>query len=58
MHGKVTTWYMSEEERLAYIEKHPIIPTEKPSSYASLGEQLKKKGEIGRKRIKELHDKE
>jgi aromatic ring-cleaving dioxygenase len=24
MHGKVTEWQMTEEERLAYIEKHPI----------------------------------
>lgn len=30
MHGKVTVWYMTEEERLAYIEKHPIVPTAKP----------------------------
>jgi DNA invertase Pin-like site-specific DNA recombinase len=28
--GKVTVWQMSEEERLAYIKKHPIIPVEKP----------------------------
>lgn len=28
--GKVTVWKMSEEERLAYIAKHPIVPTEKP----------------------------
>jgi DNA-directed RNA polymerase specialized sigma subunit len=28
--GKVTVWRMTEEERLAYIEKHPIVPTEKP----------------------------
>ena len=27
--GKVTVWYMTEEERLAYIKKHPIVPTEK-----------------------------
>jgi hypothetical protein len=27
--GKVTVWQMTEEERLAYIEKHPIIPTKK-----------------------------
>jgi hypothetical protein len=35
MNGEVTVWYMTEEERLAYIAKHPIIPTEKPkgSSY-------------------------
>lgn len=30
MHGKVHEWKMTEEERLAYIKKHPIIPTEKP----------------------------
>ena len=28
--GKVTVWYMTEEERQAYIKKHPIVPTEKP----------------------------
>ncbi|MBM4762727.1 hypothetical protein [Bacillus sp. B15-48] len=27
MHGKITTWQMTEEERLAYIKKHPIRPT-------------------------------
>ncbi|MBT2614097.1 MULTISPECIES: hypothetical protein [unclassified Bacillus (in: firmicutes)] len=26
--SKVTVWYMTEEERLAYIEKHPIVPSE------------------------------
>jgi hypothetical protein len=26
--GKVTVWQMTEEERLAYIEKHPIKPNE------------------------------
>jgi len=29
--GKVTVWYMTEEERLAYIEKHPIVPYEQTS---------------------------
>lgn len=28
--GEVTTWYMTEEERLAYIEKYPIRPTPIP----------------------------
>lgn len=28
MIGKVTVWKMTEEERLAYIEKHPIVPYE------------------------------
>ncbi|MDF1997618.1 hypothetical protein [Peribacillus frigoritolerans] len=30
--SEVSVWFMTEEERLAYIEKHPIIPsTEKPN---------------------------
>lgn len=28
--GKVTVWFMTEEERLDYIKRHPIIPTGKP----------------------------
>lgn len=28
--GEVTTWFMTEEERLAYIEKYPIRTTPKP----------------------------
>jgi hypothetical protein len=30
MLGKVHEWTMTEEERLAYIAKHPIKPTDKP----------------------------
>ena len=30
MLGEVKVWYMTEEERLAYIKKHPIKQTEKP----------------------------
>jgi hypothetical protein len=30
MLGKVTVWQMTEEERLAYIAKHPIKPSELP----------------------------
>lgn len=29
--GQVTTWYMTEEERLAYIEKYPIRPNPIPA---------------------------
>lgn len=29
-HGEVRTYYLSEEERLAYIAKHPIVPTGRP----------------------------
>ncbi|MCY8517910.1 hypothetical protein [Bacillus atrophaeus] len=35
-HGEVVTRVMSEEERLAYIKKHPIIPTEKPQANMQL----------------------
>lgn len=30
LNGEVHTWFMTEEERLAYIKKHPILATEKP----------------------------
>lgn len=30
MVGKVITWHMTDEERLEYIKKHPIIRTDKP----------------------------
>lgn len=30
MLSKVTVWKMTEEERMAYIEKHPIKPTKRP----------------------------
>lgn len=38
LNGEVTTWFMTEEQRLAYIEKHPIIQTGKPkgSSFAEI----------------------
>ncbi|MDQ0414216.1 hypothetical protein [Mesobacillus stamsii] len=38
MIGKVTTRYMTEEERLAYIKKYPIVPKERPkgSTFVSL----------------------
>ena len=32
--GKVKVWYMTEEERLAYIEKHPIVPIDQPKGMA------------------------
>lgn len=31
MHGEVHVWQMTEEERLAYIAKHPIVPIENNS---------------------------
>lgn len=47
MHGEVKVWYMTEEERLAYIKKHPIIPTKKKKEKAfsdiqSYGQRQKK----------------
>lgn len=45
--GKVEVWHMTEEERQAYIAKHPIKPQKKPkgSSYNNLteGELTKEK---------------
>ncbi|WP_419882771.1 hypothetical protein ACN6MY_03620 [Peribacillus sp. B-H-3] len=34
--SEVTVWYMTEDERLAYIEKHPIVKTEKPKGKRDL----------------------
>jgi len=38
MHGEVKVWYMTEEERLAYIKKNPIVPVKrkKGSSYVNI----------------------
>lgn len=38
MIGKVVEWKMTEEERQAYIKKHPIIKQERPkgSSFVQL----------------------
>lgn len=30
MHGQVTVWYMTPEQLAEYVEKHPIVKTEKP----------------------------
>lgn len=27
-HGEVVVWKMTEEQRLAYIKKYPIVPSE------------------------------
>jgi hypothetical protein len=47
MLGKIHVWKMSEEERLAYIAKHPIIKKEKKkekgTSYSNIHEMKKKK---------------
>jgi hypothetical protein len=53
MLGKVKVWYMSEEERLAYIAKYPIVPTKMPTEavFANLtdsnfNQPKKKSGEV------------
>ncbi|MGW6382294.1 hypothetical protein [Peribacillus butanolivorans] len=33
--SKVSVWVMTEEERLAYIKKYPIVPMEKPRKSGS-----------------------
>jgi hypothetical protein len=40
--SKVTVWYMTEKERLAYIAKHPIKPTKKKRSRIDEAEFHKK----------------
>ena len=42
LNGQVKVWYMTEEERLAYIAKHPIIPYE-VSSGLTFAEKNKEK---------------
>jgi hypothetical protein len=45
MHGQVHTWVMTEEERQAYIKKHPIVPTERPkgATFYDVNERQRKK---------------
>ncbi|GKU81238.1 hypothetical protein NCCP28_06340 [Niallia sp. NCCP-28] len=60
MIGKVTVWKMTEEERLAFIKKYPIVPTEPPkgSSLANIGERKRKEAsENGARRTKERWEK-
>ncbi|CAM4020482.1 hypothetical protein [Mesobacillus zeae] len=35
MTGSVTSWKMTEDERLAYIAKHPIRPTKEAEKRSS-----------------------
>lgn len=47
IHGEVKVWYMTEEERLAYIKKHPIRPADESekrgSSFSDLHTLRRKK---------------
>lgn len=50
--SKVTVWYMTEEERLSYIKKHPIIKTkkERPINFDTDYPDYKWRGKIGAER--------
>ncbi|MBO0961481.1 hypothetical protein J1P26_17380 [Neobacillus sp. MM2021_6] len=58
--GKVTVWQMSEEQRLAYIAKHPIVPTERPkgTKFSNVTEMQYKKSveDRGKKNMKRAMD--
>ncbi|CEG28095.1 hypothetical protein [Bacillus sp. B-jedd] len=43
LHGEVKVWYMTEEERLAYIKKHPIKPTKRNKKEVHLKDMGRKK---------------
>lgn len=67
MLSKVTTWQMTEEERLAYIKKHPIRPAsedeKRGASYTDIHDKRKKKdykwrSEKGAMASKESREKE
>lgn len=50
--SEVRVWQMTEEERLAYIEKHPIKPTKKAkkkaeSEHAHVDQDYKWRGKKG-----------
>ncbi|KON86597.1 hypothetical protein AF332_07040 [Sporosarcina globispora] len=50
--GEVTEWKMTEEERLAYIAKHPIRPTKKAvkkanSAFANIRDDYNWRGKKG-----------
>jgi hypothetical protein len=47
--SKVTVWYMTEEERQAYIKKHPIVKTkkERPVNFTSDQPDFKWRGNKG-----------
>ncbi|MCM3651312.1 hypothetical protein [Metabacillus litoralis] len=51
LNGKVHEWKMTEEERLAYIEKHPIIATKKPTSPHGYAKEI----QDNKKRKKEMN---
>lgn len=51
MISKVEVWYMTEEERQAYIKKYPIKEKKpKGSSFASLDVETQAKGKSKRKK--------
>jgi len=45
MEGQVKTWKMTEEQRLAYIDKHPIVSTKKTKGKAAAFSNINTYGE-------------
>ncbi|MFC3883769.1 hypothetical protein ACFOU2_09755 [Bacillus songklensis] len=54
MSGEVTVWRMTEEERLAYIKKHPIKPAEKRKKKKAF-DDIHKYGERRKKKDKSVY---
>jgi hypothetical protein len=48
LHGEVIVWQMTEEERLAYIAKHPIVPKERPAGvkFSNIHEMKRKEASM------------
>jgi hypothetical protein len=57
--GQVTVWQMTEEERLAYIEKHPIKPSkkERPVNFTTDSPDYKWRSQIAAEASKRMRDK-
>ncbi|CAM4018233.1 hypothetical protein [Mesobacillus zeae] len=49
MTGSVTSWKMTEDERLAYIAKHPIRPTKEAAKRSSTIDRIDHKWPAAKK---------
>ncbi|MGG3798949.1 hypothetical protein [Metabacillus fastidiosus] len=60
LNGPVTTWFMTEEERLAYIAKHPIKPSDKPkgSSFVDVHSHGERSKQMKRSTLMDKVDKD
>lgn len=52
MHGEVITWKMTEEQRLAYIEKYPIKSTKKLKSASHVNVEWELDRKQGKRKLK------